>query len=195
MLKQSRKWRWLKAERLSFSLSQMAYIFSPVFPRMRWSVMNKSNPPLCVTECSLLTFITVPNFCDIIRMTVFPPRASFQRTYCVAIALISLGRREHTPNTTLTSSSTTAALRRLTDEASASPCTSRVSLLRSWFPFLSATYRPPDQRSQEPANLLFWKDTCFFLIYCLKCNFTELLNLNSDSELQHQISAEVKQAT
>ena len=56
--------------------------------------MIKSRPSLNVTECSLLALVisTVPNFCDIIRMTVFPPRASFQRTYHVATtALMSWG--------------------------------------------------------------------------------------------------------
>lgn len=153
--------------------------------------MIKSSPSLNVTECSFLALVisTVPNFCDIIRMTVFPPRASFQRTHGVATtALVSRGRWEHpTPRWPLPS--TPPALRRLRRPFHLTVC------IQGFLTQPGAGFRPlqllTDHLTSRHKNQPIWKDTSserIFLIHFLKCNSTEFLNLNSDSELQHQIA-------
>ena len=151
--------------------------------------MIKSRPSLNVTECSLLALVisTVPNFCDIIRMTVFPPRASFQRTYHVATtALMSWGKWEH-PTPCWPRFSTATALCRLRRRFQ--PLCAHPEL-----PYSGAGFRAiqllSDHLANHHKNQPIWKDTSerIFLIHLLKCNFTEFLNLNSDSELQHQIA-------
>ena len=157
--------------------------------------MIKSSPSLNVTECSLLALVisTVPNFYDIIRMTVFPPRASFQRTYRVATtALMSRGKWEH-PTPCWPRSSTATALCRLRRRFQ-SLCA------HPELPYSGAGFRSiqllPDHLTNHHKNQPIWKDTSserIFLIHFLKCNFTEFLNLNS--ELQHQIATWTTQGT
>lgn len=103
MLKQSLNFRWLRLGRFSFSLSQVEYIFPQYLLGLGEGASQMPKTPKTkmktwsnVTHCSMwwslllaLVISTVLNCCDIIRMTVSPPRASFQGTQCVATALIS----------------------------------------------------------------------------------------------------------
>lgn len=135
-------------------------------PKLGYNSNQIQFPTLCY-ECSSLASVMgmVPDFCDIIRMTVSPHRASFQGTYCVARSLIPLGRWEHMPNTMLTSIQHNGCSAQA--HWGDSSLQMHIQDFLTQFPSHSATHKPPDQPNRviELANLSYiLKDTLFYYL-------------------------------